>query len=284
MIATVEDVGGAAGPVATYLRDAARVPLLTAVEEVELGRKARAGDAAARDRMITANLRLVVRLALGYRGRGLPIEDLIEEGNIGLIRAVGKYDPSRTTKEGTPIRFSTYASYWIRQAIARACLEHLGAIRIPLYLHDLLRRLDAGLADHDRLTTKQQKIVAAGRAVADPRRALPADAGAGSSVADSADRRRVGTADAADECAAVESLLAQLDPRQAKVLRIRFGLGGYDGPNGLVDAAGALGVSRERVRQIQEEALARLKDWLADGAAPRMRTPARVVEKTRAGA
>jgi RNA polymerase primary sigma factor len=283
MIATVGDVGGAAGPVATYLRDAARVPLLTAAEEVELGRKARAGDAAARDRMITANLRLVVRLALGYRGRGLPIEDLIEEGNIGLIRAVGKYDPSVTTAAGTPIRFSTYASYWIRQAIARACLEHLGAIRIPLYLHDLLRRLDAGLADHDLLTPKQQKIVAAGRAVADPRRALPPDAGAGSSVSPAADCRRVGTAES-DDCAAVESLLAQLDPRQAKVLRIRFGLGGYDGPNGLVDAAGALGVSRERVRQIQEEALARLKDWLVDGAAPRMRTPARVVEKTRAGA
>lgn len=262
---------GIAGPLWAYFRDIARVPLLTAAEEVELANGAREGDAAARERMIRANLRLVARIARGYAGRGLPLEDLIEEGNLGLIHAVGKYDPTRLSEQGTPIRFSTYATYWIRQSISRACRDQRGAIRLPAYLHDLLRRLDAGREGLDRLPAGKRALVAAGRAVADAWQAQASDAEAGSSDGMVADHRRAGPAVAADEWEQVRLLLDSLDPRQVEVLRIRFGLDGRAGDGTLDDAGKALGVTRERARQVQEEALQTLRAWLVDGPPGRAR-------------
>ena len=110
-----------------YLHDIYQIPLLTAEEEKELARRVWAGDAAARDHLVRANLRLVVSIARGYVGRGLLLADLISEGNLGLLRAVEDYDPNRK------IRFSTYASHWVKQSIRRALVETAGIVRVPAY-------------------------------------------------------------------------------------------------------------------------------------------------------
>src|SRR5262245_16221373 len=121
-------------PLTTYLREIRATPLLGREEERELARRAGGGDTAARERMVRANLRLVVSLARGYAGRGLPLEDLVAEGNLGLLRAAEGFDPGRGT------RFSTYASYWVRQSIQRALVNTARTIRLPAYLAALLAR------------------------------------------------------------------------------------------------------------------------------------------------
>src|SRR5262252_3220428 len=119
-------------PLTAYLREIRGTPLLRPEEEQELARRIEGGDGAARDRMVRANLRLVVSIARGYAGRGLPMEDLVAEGNLGLLRAVKGFDPDRGT------RFSTYASYWIKQSIQRALVNTAKTIRIPAYTAALL--------------------------------------------------------------------------------------------------------------------------------------------------
>src|SRR5437762_4845341 len=115
-------------PLETYLREINETPLLSADQEKELAYKIEEGDNAARDRMVRANLRLVVNIARGYTGRGLPVEDLVAEGNLGLLRAAEGFDPTRGT------RFSTYATYWIRQSIQRALVNTANTIRVPTYV------------------------------------------------------------------------------------------------------------------------------------------------------
>jgi RNA polymerase primary sigma factor len=134
----------AQSPLETYLREISETPLLTAAQEKELARRIGQGDSAARDRMACANLRLVVKIARSYVGKGLDLPDLIEEGNLGLLRAVEEFDPSRNT------RFSTYAGYWITQAIQRALIYTAKTIRIPAYMAQLLvkwRRATAKLQE-----------------------------------------------------------------------------------------------------------------------------------------
>lgn len=121
-------------PLETYLREINETALLTADDEKELSNRISQGDAAARDRMVRANLRLVVNIARGYTGKGLPLQDLIEEGNLGLLRAVEGFDPNMNT------RFSTYASYWIKQSIKRALVNSAKTIRIPAYMVELLSK------------------------------------------------------------------------------------------------------------------------------------------------
>src|SRR5476651_1302507 len=121
-------------PLETYLREINETALLTADEEKSLARLIAVGDTAARDRMVRANLRLVVNIARGYTGKGLGLQDLIEEGNLGLLRAVEGFDPSMNT------RFSTYASYWIKQSIKRALVNTAKTIRIPAYMVELLAK------------------------------------------------------------------------------------------------------------------------------------------------
>src|SRR5213593_3736923 len=131
-------------PLETYLREINETALLNAAEEKELAYKIETGDSEARDRMVRANLRLVVNIARGYTGKGLGLQDLIEEGNLGLLRAVEGFDPSMNT------RFSTYASYWIKQSIKRAVINTGKTIRIPAYMNELLvkwRRATAKLQD-----------------------------------------------------------------------------------------------------------------------------------------
>src|SRR5205823_4381521 len=131
-------------PLETYLREINETPLLNAAQEKELAYRIEDGDHDARDRMVRANLRLVVNIARGYTGKGLGLQDLIEEGNLGLLRAVEGFDPSMNT------RFSTYASYWIKQSIKRALVNTAKTIRIPAYMVELLakwRRASAKLQD-----------------------------------------------------------------------------------------------------------------------------------------
>jgi len=142
-------------PLETYLREINQTALLTAQDEKDLSNRISAGDAAARDRMVRANLRLVVNIARGYTGKGLPLQDLIEEGNLGLLRAVEGFDPNMNT------RFSTYASYWIKQSIKRALVNSSKTIRIPAYMVELLskwRRAQAKLTDELNRTPTPEDI------------------------------------------------------------------------------------------------------------------------------
>src|SRR6516164_1357363 len=142
-------------PLETYLREINETPLLTADQEKDLARRIEDGDNEARDRMVRANLRLVVNIARGYTGKGLGLQDLIEEGNLGLLRAVEGFDPSMNT------RFSTYASYWIKQSIKRALVNTAKTIRIPAYMVELLakwRRASAQLQEQLGRTPTEQEI------------------------------------------------------------------------------------------------------------------------------
>src|SRR5215467_6005849 len=144
-------------PLETYLREINETPLLNAEEERQLAYRIEDGDSEARDRMVRANLRLVVNIARSYTGKGLGLQDLIEEGNLGLLRAVEGFDPSMNT------RFSTYASYWIKQSIKRAVINTGKTIRIPAYMNELLvkwRRATAKLQDQLGRTPTQEEIAA----------------------------------------------------------------------------------------------------------------------------
>jgi RNA polymerase sigma factor (sigma-70 family) len=259
---------------AVYLREIARIPLLTREQEVDLARGIRAGDAAAKQRLIEANLRLVVQIARRYINRGLPLPDLIEEGNIGLLRAVDKYEPERGT------RFSTYATWWIRQAVARALANQARTIRLPVHVEMLLGRYKR---EHRRLTQTLGRNPTAGE--------LAQALGTGEEQIDEleklrlqpvsldaplgADTRRVGDTlvdEAADPAAALTRLfheradlvavLDDLAPNERTVLRRRFGLDG-DEPETLEAIGRRLDYSRERVRQIESAGLRKLRALLA---------------------
>ncbi|MFG0241729.1 MAG: RNA polymerase sigma factor RpoD/SigA [Phycisphaerales bacterium JB054] len=262
-----------------YLREINRTPLLTAEEERELGWAIINDNCpAARERMIRANLRLVVAIAKNYSGRGLPLTDLIEEGNIGLMRAVEGFDPSQGA------RFSTYASWWIKQGIKRALINATQAIHIPAYMVELIAKWKVAartlsnelgrpptvdeLAAHMDLPPKKVKII---------RRAMKAMQST-SQQATNADGDMVGLSELIadpkaaapdtsvfrdDELAILRKLLEAIDEREATILRMRFGLDGEQ-PLTLKQIADSVGISRERVRQIVDEALTRLNAQISD--------------------
>jgi RNA polymerase nonessential primary-like sigma factor len=260
-----------------YLRDIRRAPLLSAEEEFETATRARAGDFVARQRMIERNLRLVVSVAKSYMGRGLPLPDLIEEGNLGLIHAIEKFEPERG------FRFSTYASWWIRQAIERALVQQTRLIRLPVHvvrdLNQVLRArraleaLPRDLAQPVRADDIAQWLH---RPVAEvhallahliPPSSLDATADAGGDDAALGLLDQVSDPQAIDpegerQHHEVELLLraglAALSPREREVLSGRFGLGHAE-PETLDVLAQRLQLTRERVRQIQVEALDKLK-------------------------
>src|SRR5689334_4707839 len=263
-------------PLETYLREINETALLSAADEHELADKIAEGDVQARDRMVRANLRLVVNIARGYTGKGLSLQDLIEEGNLGLLRAVEGFDPAVGT------RFSTYASYWIKQSIKRALINCGKTIRIPAYMVELLskwRRASARLTEELGRTPTPEEVA---RVLGLQKKKLPIikkairiynstpqtdqpEAGwsLGEMVMDESMKAPEDELLENDAMKHVMEMLATMDQREATVLRMRFGLDSHE-PRTLKEIGEQLGLTRERVRQIETEALNKMADSMED--------------------
>lgn len=258
-----------------YLGEIGFSPLLSAEEEVLYARKALQGDVKARERMIVSNLRLVVKIARRYNNRGLALLDLIEEGNLGLIRAVEKFDPERG------FRFSTYATWWIRQTIERAIMNQTRTIRLPIHVvkelnvylrtaRQLAQELDheptaediAQALDQDVETvSKMLKLNERISSVDTPVNQDGENKGMLDVLKDENHLGPEGKVQDDDMRHSIVRWLKDLNPKQREVLARRFGLLGYE-PSTLEDVGAEIGLTRERVRQIQVEALRRLRDIL----------------------
>jgi len=257
-----------------YLNEIGYSPLLSAKQEIQFSREAKAGVAASRERMIVSNLRLVVKIARRYNNRGLALLDLIEEGNLGLIRAVEKFDPERG------FRFSTYATWWIRQTIERALMNQSRTIRLPIHIVKELnlylrtaRRLAQEL-DHE--PTADEIAHATGEPIASVRKMLklnerissvdtPVTGDGAKAVLDTLADNTETSPESQFENNTLKSdvvhWLEVLNPKQREVLARRFGLLGHE-PATLEEVGIEVGLTRERVRQIQVEALKRLKELM----------------------
>lgn len=259
-------------PLETYLREINETPLLTAADEKVLAYRIDQGDSEARDRMVRANLRLVVNIARSYTGKGLGLQDLIEEGNLGLLRAVEGFDPSMNT------RFSTYASYWIKQSIKRALVNTAKTIRIPAYMVELLakwRRASSKLQDQLGRTPTHEEIAKsldlpkkklaiikkAIRVYNSPPQTEQMETGwsLDEMIMDGHSKTPDTEMVEADDLHHVRDLLGKMDQREAAVLRMRFGLDDEE-PKTLKVIGERLGLTRERVRQIESEALSKLSE------------------------
>lgn len=254
-----------------YLREIESSPLLTPEEEVFYGRLARDGDELGRSKMITCNLRLVVKIARRYMGRGLPLPDLIEEGNLGLIHAVEKFDPERG------FRFSTYATWWIRQNIERALMNQTRTIRLPIHVN---KELNAYIRKVREMTQKlgyEPSIQAVAEAMDKPVESLrklldfneritsldtPVGKDGDSPLVDFVSTETSDEPDSKledeDITQSVDGWLEQLEFKQREVIVRRFGLHGHERCT-LEQVGEELGLTRERVRQIQMDALKRLR-------------------------
>jgi RNA polymerase nonessential primary-like sigma factor len=251
-----------------YLGEIGLIPLLDAAGERALALRVRAGDGGARQQMIEANLRLVVSVARGYVGRGVPLMDLIAEGNIGLIRAVEKFEAARR------LRFSTYAVWWIREAVQHALMHQGRTVRVPVHvLREYARVLRARrefVAAHGRLPGMDELAQAAGKSVAEVTELLAATERISSldaPLSESDDRalsEQIATSEV--DTTTVENIagdgigawISQLPERERWVLERRFGLNDH-GVQTLAEVAEQLGLTRERVRQIQAAALQKLR-------------------------
>jgi len=270
----VDDSGLQADATRLYLKEIGFSPLLSAEEEVKFSRRAKKGDEAARKRMIESNLRLVVKIARRYMNRGLALLDLIEEGNLGLIRAVEKFDPERG------FRFSTYATWWIRQTIERAIMNQTRTIRLPVHVlkeiniylraarylsqkldheptpEEVANLLDKPIEDVKEMLGLNERIASVDAPLdMDPDRSL-LDA-----IADehTPDPERIMQDE--DLHLQIQAWLSELSFKQREVVERRFGLNGRE-ISTLEEVGADIGVTRERVRQIQVEALRRLRTLL----------------------
>ncbi|MBI2599811.1 RNA polymerase sigma factor RpoD [Candidatus Daviesbacteria bacterium] len=269
LLSTLEE-GSVTDPVRQYLRDIGKIPLLTAADEIDLAKRAEKNEQRARDKLISANLRLVVSIAKKYVGRGMSLLDLIEEGNIGLMRAVDKYDWRRGYK------FSTYATWWIRQAITRAIADQARTIRIPVHMVETINRFNRTqrrlMQELGREPTPEEVAKALDIDVTKAREIIKVsqeptsletpvgdeeDSHLGDFIADQGLQP--------DEQATRELLKIHLDevldslsPREKRVLQLRFGL--EDGKQRTLEEVGKeFGVTRERIRQIEAKAIRKLK-------------------------
>jgi RNA polymerase primary sigma factor len=258
-------------PLQIYLHDINDTPLLSALEERDLAARVAVGDPYAREHMVKANLRLVVNIARGYLGKGLSLEDLIEEGNLGLMRAVEGFDGMMDT------RFSTYASYWIKQSIRRAVMNNGKPIRLPAYMVSLLskwKRAQAVLADRlgrtptpdeigKALRLSKRKIGIVAKAIKvnnlSPHSEAPSDEGPALDDVLTDDRSKAAETQLieSDDLDRILEYIGTLDDREAMVIRMRFGLDSYD-PMTLREVGENLGLTRERVRQLESQALQKL--------------------------
>jgi len=255
-----------------YLKEIGRTRLLTPNEEIKLARAAGNGCLASRQRMIEANLRLVVKVAKAYTQRGLPLLDLVEEGNLGLIRAVEKFDPDRGC------RFSTYATWWIRQSIERALINQCRTVRLPIHvIRELAVCIRTSRLLEQKLNRKPTAVELAGKLKMDPQSVAallllnefgslsqdPAGSDSENILLDSiADEYRLNPEVRCADLAAermLERWLAQLTRQQREVVRQRYGLDGH-GRRTLEQVGRAMGITRERVRQIQLGALDRMRE------------------------
>lgn len=261
---------GSHDPTRLYLSEIGVSPLLTADEEKQFARLAREGDEAARNRMIESNLRLVVKIARRYINRGLPLLDLIEEGNLGLIHAVEKFDPERG------FRFSTYATWWIRQTIERAIMNQSGSVRLPIHvikdIHVCLRAARNIRQEKDREATLadiaeylQRDVTEVERLMALHERVTLRSGNIDEHGSGPVDRLRATQESEPPRCAQQEDVneivdrwVCELSAKQREVVERRFGLHGHRRET--LERIGAeIGVTRERVRQIQLEALRNLR-------------------------
>ena len=262
-------------PTQIYLREIGHTPLLTAEEEIHYGRLAQAGDKAARNKMIESNLRLVVKIAKQYRHRGLKFLDLIEEGNLGLIRAVEKYDPEQG------FRFSTYASWWIKQTIERAIMNQSRIIRLPVHVieelngyrkiskqlyqelgrepttEEIARKVGRPYKDVVTLLQSSEPVISYDKPIDDDEHTLLDTL---NDNRNNPERKTINT----DFKRKIKELIQGLDEKYRTVLEIRFGLGRYaneiGAENETLEYVGQrIGRSRERTRQLQSQAMRQLR-------------------------
>lgn len=257
-----------------YLKEIGYAPLLTAEEEVHYARLIAKGDEAARKKMIESNLRLVVKIARRYVNRGLSLLDLIEEGNLGLMRAVEKFDPE------LGYRFSTYATWWIRQSAERALMNQTRTIRLPIHVvkelnvylkasrklaqeleHDptaeeLAESMDKTVSDVSRMLRLNERVSSV-----DTPMGKDGDRTLVESLADEHPNDPEELVEDDDLISSIEACLSELSDKQREVIARRFGLRGHD-VSTLEEVGREIGLTRERVRQIQVEALRRLRDIL----------------------
>ena len=260
-------------PLGRYLRQIGRGRLLTHEEEIDLGRRVREGDETARSKLIEKNLRLVVPIAKKYRGKGLPFGDLIQEGNIGLMRAAEKFDPEKG------FRFSTYATWWIRQAVQRAVADKGRTIRVPVHMGERIRKMARAYNElsnelereptdeevAERLGWDVDRVKAVKSAIPDAtslNQPLSSDEGSselGDFVEDERESEEASEVVRELETRHLMDSVERLPERQRRVLVRRYGLDG-EKPATLADLSEELAVSRERVRQLQREAERALRE------------------------
>jgi RNA polymerase primary sigma factor len=255
-----------------YLQEIGKTPLLTIEEEVALAKRIRRGDKAARDHMIKANLRLVVKIAMDYKDFGLPLLDLISEGNIGLIKAVERFDPRKGGK------LSTYAAWWIKQSIKRALANQSKTIRLPVHLVDKISKMrrtamalteELGREPSDEEIAMEMGIptnkVAHLKSVSVRPASLDAPVGEdgdsstfGEIVGDENAISPFESLRSKNQTLDLHSMIGSLDPREAEIIKYRFGLDGYDELT-LEEVGRKFRVTRERVRQLQNLALSKMR-------------------------
>ena len=258
-----------------YLQQISSIPLITVQEEIELAEKIKQGDEKARETMITANLRLVVKIAQHYSNIGLSLLDLINEGNIGLMKAVERFDPSKGGK------LSTYAAWWIKQSIKRALANQSKTIRLPVHMVDRvtqMRRISSELEDRlghppsDEELASEMNLplsrIAHLKSVSKKPASLDSPLGddenstLGEVVPDNNAINPFEKLQNKSLIGDVNFVLSKLEPREADIIRLRFGLEGRD-PMTLEEVGEKIGVTRERIRQLQEQALRQLRKSMA---------------------